>query len=79
MMFGNVYVSILNGAGKLNVQMYACLISPFIFIGVFFFCNNILQLGVISVLIASILSNFNGFLLAPIQCHKFLRGKYGLH
>lgn len=79
MMFGNVYVSILNGAGKLNVQMYACLISPFIFIGVFFFCNSILQLGVISVLIASILSNFNGFLLAPIQCHKFLHSKYGHH
>ena len=75
MMFGNVYVSILNGAGKLNLQMYACLVSPLVFLGVFFFCNVFLELGVISVLIASILSNFNGFLLAPIQCRRFLKSK----
>ena len=75
MMFGNVYVSILNGAGKLNLQMYACLVSPLVFLGVFFFCNVFWELGVISVLIASILSNFNGFLLAPIQCRRFLKSK----
>ena len=76
MMFGTIYVTILNGAGKLNLQMYACLVSPILFIGIFFLCNNMFKLGVISVLIASILSNFNGFLLAPIQCHRFLRSKF---
>lgn len=72
MMFGNVYVSILNGAGKLNLQMYSCLISPIVFIGIFFICCHVLKIGVISVIIASILSNFNGFLIAPIQCRRFL-------
>lgn len=73
MMYGNVYVSILNGAGKLNLQMYSCLVSPLVFLGVFSICNHVFNLGAISVLIASILSNFNGFLIAPIQCRRFLR------
>lgn len=73
MMFGNIYVSILNGVGILNLQMYSCLVSPFVFFGAFYLCNDVLELGVISVLIASILSNFNGFLVAPIQCHAYLR------
>ena len=75
MMFGNVFVSILNGAGKLNLQMYSCLISPLVYLGVFFVCNHVFEFGVISVLIASILSNFNGFLIAPLQCHYYLRNK----
>ena len=73
MMYGNVYVSILNGAGILNLQMYSCLISPFVFLFSFYICNHVFELGVISVIIASILSNFNGFLIAPLQCHHYLR------
>lgn len=73
MMFGNVYVSILNGAGLLNLQMYSCLVSPLVFIGVFFVCSNMMDMGIISVLIASILSNFNGFLVAPMQCRQFIK------
>ncbi len=72
MMFGNVYVSILNGAGKLNLQMYSCLISPLVYIGAFYIFCHVLKVGIISVIIASIISNFNGFLIAPIQCHRFL-------
>lgn len=73
MMFGNVYVSILNGAGRLNLQMYSCLVSPLVFIGVFFMCSRMMDLGVISVLLASIVSNFNGYIVAPVQCRIFLK------
>lgn len=73
MMFGNIFVSILNGAGKLNLQMYSCLVSPLVYFGIFFFCCHVLKFGVISVLIASILSNFNGFLIAPLQCRYYLK------
>lgn len=75
MMYGSVFVQILNGAGKLNLQMYSCFISPLIYIGVFFLCNNVFHFGIISVLIASILSNFNGFLIAPLQCRYYLNLK----
>ena len=72
-MFGDLFVSILNGAGQLNLQMYSCLISPIVFLGVFYICNHIFELGVVSVIIASTLSNFSGFLIAPIQCRIYLK------
>lgn len=74
MMFGSIFVNIVNGSGHLKVQMMASLISPAIFILTFYICNRMLELGIISVLIAAIVSNFNGLFLAPIQCHYIIKG-----
>ena len=71
-MFSTLFVDILNGAGKLKVQTIASCISPFVFLGVTFVLIKA-GCGVPSILIASIAANFNGFLLAPIQCVKLLR------
>ncbi len=71
MMFGSTFVMIINGSGHLNVQTAASLVSPFVFIGVFFLCMK-LEYGVYSVLIASITANFNGLILAPIQCRQLI-------
>lgn len=75
-MFGGIFVAVINGSGKLKVQMYACMISPFIYLGCFFLCTDVLQWGIYSVIIAAIIANFNGLLLAPLQCksliHKYL-------
>ena len=73
-MFGSIYVSILNGLNELNIQTIACCISPFVFLGIFEFLVD-QGLGVYAVLIASILANFNAFLLAPVQTHVFLSKK----
>lgn len=73
MMFGNVYVHVLNGCGKLKVQVVACLVSPLIFIGTFYLLRNCFAWGMTSILIAAIVSNFNGLILAPIQCRRMLR------
>ena len=70
--FGSLYVSILNGAGQLNVQAVACVISPFVFLGLSYFLIG-QQVGVHSIVIASVLSNFNAYLLAPIQCNMLLK------
>lgn len=75
MMYGGVYVQILNGCEKLKVQMMASLISPITFIGIFYFLRNYLTCGLSSILIAAILSNFNGLILAPIQCRRMLKEK----
>ena len=75
MMFGSIFVMIINGSGQLKLQSYASIVSPFVFIFTFFMCNNIFCYGVISVLIAAIISNFNGLVLAPIQCRKILKSK----
>ncbi len=72
LMLGSVFVQVLCGAGLLKVQTIACVISPFVFLGLcFLFIHS--GWGVKSILIASILANFNGYLLAPIQCITFLK------
>ena len=47
----------------------ACLISPFIFIGVAILLIKYYHMGPYALFIASIASNFNGLILAPIQYH----------
>jgi len=72
MMFGSIYVQILNGLGKLNVQTVASCISPFVFLGVTWLLVN-QGVGVYSIIIGSVVANFNGFLLAPIQYNRLMK------
>lgn len=71
MMFGSIFVNILNGAGILKVQSIASVISPFVFLGLCFLFIHF-GWGVKSILIASVIANFNGLILAPVQCFRFL-------
>lgn len=71
LMFGSIYVQILNGLGQLNVQTIASCISPFVFLGVTWLLINS-GVGVYAIIIGSVVANFNGFLLAPIQCMRLL-------
>lgn len=75
MMYGGIFVTVLNGCGQLKVQMYACLVSPFVYIGCFFLCTNIFNWGIYSIIVAAIIANFNGTILAPIQCWKMIKSK----
>lgn len=72
LMFGTIFVHVLDGAGVLKLQTLACLISPFVFLGLCFLFIR-LGWGVESLLIASILANFNALLLAPAQCFVLLK------
>lgn len=71
LMFGSIYVQILNGLSQLNVQTIASCISPFVFLGVtWLLIDN--GVGVYAIIIGSVVANFNGFLLAPIQCMRLI-------
>lgn len=74
LMFGSTYVYILNGAGELKVQTIASIISPFVFLGVVYLLID-MGCGPYSVIIGSVVANFNGFLLAPIQYRYFIKKK----
>lgn len=71
-MISNLFVTFLNGAGKLRVQTIACCISPLVFLGV---CFGMMKLGygIESIIVASIVCNFNGLLLAPIQTYNIVK------
>lgn len=71
-MFGGIFIAVVNGSGQLKIQMYACLISPIVYLCCFFLCTKAFNWGIYSVIIASIVANFNGIVLAPIQCRKMI-------
>ncbi len=71
--FGSIFVMTLNGMGKLNVQFYASFVSPFVFVGLSYYLVKNYNVSVYVIVIASIISNFNGILLAPIQFFKELK------
>lgn len=78
LMFGSIFGNLLNGIGALKLQYYSCFVSPILFISL---CMGLIKLnfGVSAVFIASIISNFNGIILAPMQYRKiFVHGKGGL-
>jgi O-antigen/teichoic acid export membrane protein len=65
--FGGVYCTILNGVSALNIQFKASFVSPFIFFICTYFFISYFKLGITSIILASIIANFNGYLLAPLQ------------
>jgi O-antigen/teichoic acid export membrane protein len=77
--FGGKYVSFLNGISALRIQFIACLISPFLYIASALILIKYFKMGVYALFLASILSNFNTFILAPLQYHKIVnKGKRGI-
>lgn len=77
--FGGKYVSFLNGISALRIQFIACLISPFLYVATALLLIKYFKMGVYSLFLASIITNFNTFILAPIQYHQIIsKGKKGI-
>jgi O-antigen/teichoic acid export membrane protein len=78
-LFGGTYVSFLNGINALRIQLLACIFSPFLYIISSLVLIKYLHLGVYSLYIAAILSNFNTFILAPLQYYQVvIKGRKGI-
>lgn len=73
LIFGSVYCNILNGLNKLSIQFKASLFAPFLFIFLNYIFLKKLNLGLYSVILAASISNFNGYVLAPIQYFNWIR------
>ncbi len=78
-MFVSKYVFFLNGINALRIQFIACLISPIIYIGAALLLIHYYHMGPYSLFIASIICNFNGIILAPLQYHMIInKNKRGI-
>ena len=66
------FVTLLNGIGAITIQLYVSLISPLLFIITATLLVQNTSLGASAVLIASIISNFYGFIIAPIQYRQVI-------
>ena len=78
-MSNTVYVHALCGAGALKMQMFFCIVSPFAFLGLCFLFIKVLHWGVWCILLANLLANVYGVVIAPLQCYMvFYRKKGGI-
>lgn len=78
-MFGDIFVSFLNGISALRLQFWASLVSPLIYLGVALVLIKYFEFGIYALFIASIVADFNGIILAPIQYFQIIhRSKTGI-
>ncbi|EON75602.1 O-antigen flippase Wzx [Lunatimonas lonarensis] len=71
-MFGNLFVNFLNGISALRIQFWCSLISPFVYVAVAILLIRYFEMGLKSLFIASLVANFNGILVAPIQYYLII-------
>ncbi|MBX9189797.1 polysaccharide biosynthesis protein [Bacteroides sp. K03] len=77
--FGSIFVFFVNGIGALKIQCLSSLISPVIFVTLVILFCNVFNMGMYAILIASIIANFNGLILAPLQYYKvIIKQKQGI-
>jgi len=77
--FSGIFVNTLNGIGAIRIQFLLSLFTPLLYIFLCIFFISHLHWGIYAVFIAAIISNINGFLVAPIQFVKiFLHNKKGI-
>jgi O-antigen/teichoic acid export membrane protein len=77
--YGLKYVNFLNGISALKIQFIASAISPFLFLFTALLLIRYFHLGVYSLFIASVIANFNGYFLAPLQYYQIVhKNKKGI-
>jgi O-antigen/teichoic acid export membrane protein len=77
MIFGSKYVHFLNGINALKIQFWSSVISPIVFIIIALIFIKYFKYGASAMFIASIVSNSNGLILAPIQYHQIINKNKG--
>lgn len=70
--FAGKYVAFLNGISALRLQFWSSLVSPLLYIGAAIVLIDNFKMGVYALFVASILANFNGFIIAPIQYYMIV-------
>ncbi len=73
--FNMIFVTFINGAGKLRVQMYSSIFTIIINIPLCLFFLKYMNLGSVGVMLATCISLSYSIILRPLQCYKLLRGK----
>ncbi len=75
MSYGAIYCQFVNGLGKLKLQIVASIIGALIFIPLNYILIKKFHMGIEGIVISSIVCNFYGPILGPIQYKKLINGK----
>ena len=73
--YGGVFNICINGIGKVKLQMYCLAIVAIIYIPIMLIFIKIFELGIISIPLALLVSNFYSLFIAKIQYNKLITGK----
>lgn len=71
--YGSIFVMFINGIGKIKLQTYTSLVSPLAFLGLAYLFTHALHIGIAGIVLATILANFYGPILAPLQFKRIIR------
>lgn len=72
--YGGVFNICINGIGKVRLQMVCLAIVAIIYIPLMLFFIKVLHLGIISIPLAQLVSNFYSLFIARIQYNRILSG-----
>ena len=72
--YGGVYNMFINGTGKVHLQVICLAIVAVIYIPMVYFFIMVLNLGLISIPLAQLVSNFYSLFIARIQYKKLING-----
>ena len=73
--FGSIFVSFLNGIGKVKIQLFYSLFTMLASVPLSIFLCKYLHFGVIGIIISACLLNFYGYIIAPIQYYRTINEK----
>ena len=73
--FGGIFNMFINGVGKIKLQMYFSFLAVTFFISFAIIFIKYFGFGIEGLVIAMILSNFFGLIIAPIQYYKIINKK----
>jgi O-antigen/teichoic acid export membrane protein len=74
-MFASIFIAVINGLGALKLQIITAVITSVLFFGFCFLFVKRYNLGIESILIASIIANISGYIIAPLQFYKIFISK----
>lgn len=70
--FSNIFIMLLNGIGKIKIQMWVNIIGMILFIPLAKFLAVYLHLGIIGIIISTIICSLYGVLIAPFEVKQIL-------
>ncbi len=73
--FGGIFVQFVNGVSKIKLQLYSSVIGAIIFFPMAHLFIRVLHLGVEGLVLATLITNWYGPILSPIQYRKIITNK----
>ncbi|MDF4201858.1 oligosaccharide flippase family protein [Maribacter sp. SA7] len=71
--FSEIFISVLNGMGKVNLQFYISIFVIIFFVPIAYFLSVEMGYGIFGICMAIVVTNVNGLLVAPYQVYVEMR------